>query len=363
MMTRICWMAALIIPAALGYAQQSTGQQPAPNKSSTQKAAKKRSTSARRGADEFGKIRIAHDDTGYIESAFIQSQLRFRFDSAFGDRNIDLAGFFYKGGGLKNGLKNTVSKLNFREYHLFGEYAFAGRLSAFADVPIRSISPTVSYECRQVCAPAGNQGFSGLSDVRAGFKLGLISRPGQQLTFQLSTSFPTGNTAHGLGTDHNTIEPFVLYAQTLSPSLNIFGEIGDTHPIGGVQSSVTNAPSSGKQNFAGDVVNYGVGASYGVSQQSRVRFAPVLELVGWKVTGGLVTIVAPCLTGQSVECVVSPNSPPAYGSNIVNLKWGLRTSWGDHNSIYAGGGTQLSHAGWYREVFRIEYRYIFKRPL
>jgi len=228
-----------------------------------------------------------------------------------------------------------------------------------------------------VLQKAPNQRVTDLTDVRAGLKLGLISRPGQQLTFQLSTSFPTGTKHHGLGIDHNTIEPFVLYAQRLTPHLNVFGEIGDTHPIGGLQSCVLDpAPqkdcSMQSQKFAGDVVNYGVGTSYGLSQQSRVRFTPVLELVGWKVTGGLVTIVAPCRTvpapnvcptGQFAAYIVPPNNPLAYGSNIVNLKLGLRTSWGDHNSIYAGAGVQLSHAGWYRQVLRIEYRYIFKRPL
>ncbi len=365
MIIRMFWIAALAFPATLGYARQDTGQQSAPKPPAPTKASKKHRTASSQQPGQFETTEIARDDTGYIESAFIQSLARFRFDAGFGDRNIDLANYFYGGG-----LTNTVAKLNFQEYRFKGEYAFARRLSAFVDIPIRRISPTVSYLCVPDCTaqsqlqtvvPTANQAFTGLSDVRAGFKVGLLDRPRTHLTFQLSTSFPTGNTAHGLGTGLNTIEPFILYAQRMSSRLNVFGEIGDTHPIGGAQSFVFNPlRSPTQQNFAADVVNYGIGASYGLLQQSRVRFTPVLELVGWKVTGGLTTIVAAGPTGQPVAYVVPPGSAPAFGSDIVNLKAGWRTSWGEHNSIYAGVGLQLSHAGWYRELLRIEYRYVFK---
>ncbi len=362
-MTRIWWISVLILPA-LAYAQQDTDRQAAPKPAPSKETPKKHRAPTRHAPDEFGTVEIAPDYTGYIESAFIQSLVRFRFDAGFDDRNIDLANYFYS-----VGLQNNVAKLNFQEYHLKLEYAFARRFSAFVDVPIRTLAPKVSFVCVPECAAqtqiqtvvsTANVGFTGLSDLRAGFKVGLLNARNEQLTFQLSTSIPTGNTSRGLGTGHNTIEPYLLYAQRLSDRFNIFGELGDTHPIDGARTFAF-APfrSTSEQNFAGDVVNYGLGASYGMLQHSRVRITPVLELVGWKVTGGLETVIAPGPTGQEVAYVVPPNTAPGFGSNIVNVKAGWRTSWGEHNSIYTGVGVQVSHAGWYHELLRVEYRYVF----
>lgn len=358
-MTRILCIISLMLPALCCAQDKAQPQPPA-----SREAPKKHRAASSAAADEFGATRIARDDTGYIESAFIQSLVRFRFDAGFDDQNIDLANYFY---GV--GLTNTIAKLGFQEYHFKLEYAFAGRFSAFIDTPIRTLAPEVSFACMPECTaqsrlqtlvPTANVGFTGLSDLRAGFKLGLLNRAGKQVTFQLSTSIPTGDTSQGLGTGHNTVEPYLLYAQRLSDRFDIFGELGDTHPIGGATSFVYDPyRSATEQNFAGDVVNYGLGASYGMLQHSRVRISPVVELVGWKVTGGLATVVAPGPTGQPVAYEVPADTSPAFGSNIVNVKAGWRTSWGEHNSIYTGVGVQLSHTGWYHELLRIEYRYVF----
>jgi hypothetical protein len=47
------------------------------------------------------------------------------------------------------------------------------------------------------------------------------------------------------------------------------------------------------------------------------------------------------------------------GINIVNLKFGVRTSVGFHNSFYAGFGQALTHDDWYKHIVRVEYRYTF----
>ena len=361
MTTRMARIASLML-SAMCYAQdqnQTTPPQPPPSKEASKKGPAKASK-------EFGATRIARDDAGYIESAFIQSLVRFRFDDGFDDRNIDLARYFYS-----VGLANNIAKLNFREYHFKLEYAFARRFSAFVDTPIRTLAPKVSYLCAPECnaqtqlqtlAPVANAWFTGLSDLHAGFKVGLLNRPNLQATFQLSTSIPTGDTKKGLGTGHSTIEPYFLYAQRLSDQFEIFGEVGDTHPFDSAKSVIFDPSRSvTEQTFAADVVNYGLGASYGVLQHSRVRITPVLEFVAWKVTGGLATIVAPGPVGLPVAYVVPPGASPAFGSNIVNVKAGWRTSWGEHNSIYTGLGIQVSHAGWYHKLLRIEYRYVFRK--
>lgn len=42
------------------------------------------------------------------------------------------------------------------------------------------------------------------------------------------------------------------------------------------------------------------------------------------------------------------------GMNIVNLKFGLRTSIGFHNSFYVGFGQALTHDDWYKHIVRLE---------
>jgi hypothetical protein len=43
----------------------------------------------------------------------------------------------------------------------------------------------------------------------------------------------------------------------------------------------------------------------------------------------------------------------------VNAKLGARTAVGAHSSFYIGYGHQLTHAVWYKEIVRAEYRYSF----
>lgn len=77
-----------------------------------------------------------------------------------------------------------------------------------------------------------------------------------------------------------------------------------------------------------------------------------MELVGWRVLGGLVTN-GDLLTAGSFPVVA------ADSTNIVNLKAGFRTSIGYHNSFYIGYGQALTHEVWYKHLVRFEYRYSF----
>jgi len=88
---------------------------------------------------------------------------------------------------------------------------------------------------------------------------------------------------------------------------------------------------------------YGIGPSFEVYRTDRARFAPVIELVGWRVLGGF-------QTGTPSD---------ASGTNIVNLKIGARASWNYQSSFYAGFGHALTSASWYEDIVRFEYRYAF----
>jgi hypothetical protein len=298
---------------------------------------------------------------GYIENAIVGSQLRFRTEAGFNAEFPDRAEFFYaKCGCYQSNLAGSglpaydpkapgpgpgvVTRLNFQQLFFEGEYAFKGRVSLFVEVPVRWIQPTGFVPG---FGSFGNQ--SGLGDVRAGFKAALFASSSRYLTFQLKGYFPSGDASKGLGTNHYSIEPAVLYYQALSQRLAVESEFGIWHPIGG-SAGVVSASTSAPERFAGNVLFYGVGPSYELLSGERVRFAPVVEIVGWSVLGGFQTVwVSPTEIGD-----------PASGTNIVNIKIGGRLGLGAHNSFYIGYGRALTSAVWYTDTVRFEYRYSFK---
>ncbi len=137
-------------------------------------------------------------------------------------------------------------------------------------------------------------------------------------------------------------EPGML-AVTLNASAGIWV------PISGSEG-VPSASNPNPQGFAGNVFFYGVGPSYQVYRGQRVRFTPVIELVGWTVLGGFETDYATNPTTLGVS---------ASGTNIVNLKIGARTDVGGGNSFYLGYGRALTSAVWYSDLVRFEYRHTF----
>jgi hypothetical protein len=295
---------------------------------------------------------------GYVDDAIIGSQIRVRFDAGFHDNAPDRADFFYAqyAGLYGPGPDSVVADLNFQQLYLRAEYAQSQRLSFFTELPVRWIQPQLIVANLTPTTTLGNE--SGLSDVAAGFKLAAIATSNQYLTFQFQAHFPSGSARSGLGTGHSSVEPALLFYQRLSDKAALEAQVGDSHPIGGSSCrnpcSSTNDTGPNSQGFAGDVFFYGVGPSYVLYRSEHVQIAPVIELVGWRVLGGLETI---CLPG-SLDCS-NQEGVSADGTNILNLKVGARAMVGDHSSFYIGYGHQLTHAFWYKEIVRAEYRYTF----
>jgi hypothetical protein len=284
---------------------------------------------------------------GYIDDAVVGSKLRIRFETALHDDAPDRAEFFYAKCGCYRDPKlgaafdpaapgpapGIVTDLNFQQAYVQGEYAPTDRFSVFAELPTRWIQP-------QAFA-GGGPGFAnqaGIGDLRAGVKLALLDAPDHVLTAQVKTYLPTGDAQSGLGTHHTSVEPAFLYYQQMSDRVAVESEVGASVPIGG-SAAVRNVAGD---RFAGTVFFYGIGPSFELYRSGSVRFAPVVELVGWSV-----------LSGQQ--------TPPsdASGTNIVNLKIGARTSWDRRGSIYAGYGRALTTSRWYEDIVRVEYRYSF----
>ncbi|MBY0523384.1 MAG: hypothetical protein K2R98_08290 [Gemmataceae bacterium] len=261
---------------------------------------------------------------GYIDNAIPASQIRVRFDSAWNNNRPTRAEFFYPKGGPGNpGLPRFESNIDFEEIWTYLELALAKDFSVFIDVPARFINPD------------NNEEHSGFGDLNAGFKYAFLYTPETVASFQLRTYVPTGQSNLGLGTNHVSLEPELLVYHEFSSKLRMESELRYWIPIGGT-------------NFAGDVIRYGVGFSYGERPKNCWWCAPVIEFVGWTVLGGKEQVGPTVLDVQD-----------AAGDTIVNVKAGLRVGYGDRVNAYAGYGRALTGDVWYTDIFRMEFRLMF----
>jgi hypothetical protein len=285
---------------------------------------------------------------GYIDDSSISNKFRVRFDSGSDIKGADRSEFFYAKCGCYRGLPpsnpaydpnapgpgpGVLTSADYTEFHVFGEYALNPRIAVLGNLPIRSLKP-------QTFVPGtgsfGDQ--SGLGDIRAGLKLGMATDASSQITLQVMAFMPTGESEKGLGTNHWSIDPAVLYNTDLGEHASLEAEFGTVLPTDGS----AGVPTSSPDNFSGKVIHYGVGPSVDVYNTGDARLAAVVELFGWHIVDGFSTF----------------ENMPANGMNIVNLKLGGRMAFGK-NSIYVGWGKALTDVTWYDQILRFEYRYGF----
>jgi len=307
-----------------------------PQQAHTAKSTKKRAARSMR------QPKLDPSMVGYIDDASVESEVRIRFDAGFNDPRPDRAEYFYAGHSAP--VPSTASiqtTLNFQQLYLNAEYAPVKSFSGFVMIPYRWIQPFFLPSTTRT--PDLFSG-SGISDVQAGLKYAAIASAARKLTLQLTASFPSGDGVNGFGTNHYSLEPIGLLYQKISGRTSVEAEFGDSHPIGGTIYRAT--PTSTPQNFAADVLMYGIGPSYLLVNRDNYRLAPVLELVAWHVFGGLQTAV-----NNQVQS--------AAGINVFNIKLGARLNLSDGGSFYAGYGRALTSDIWYRNLFRIEYRRSF----
>jgi hypothetical protein len=286
---------------------------------------------------------------GYLSDASIGSEVRVRFDSGTGIDAPDRAEFFYAKCGCYAGLPagnvnfdpnapgpspGVVTDMNFQQLYVFVEWALGDHLSVYGDLPFRFIKP-------QTFAPGtGSFGdFSGLSDVRAGAKFALMASDTRYLTVQADFAFPTGDPAKGLGTNHTSFTPTLIFLQRMGDRFTIESQFGSVIPFGGS----AGLPTTSSDKFSGTVLDYGAGASYELMPAAKFHVAPVVELVAWHVVNGFQT---------------STTLPADAKSNIANLKIGGRVGT-DRHSFYVGYGFALTNVQWYDKIVRFEYRFGF----
>ncbi len=282
---------------------------------------------------------------GYIEDSTIRTQIRFRFDAGFGIDVPDRAEFFYAKCGCYSFVPPPAfdseapgpgpgipTELNYREFYAFAERALGERYSVFGELPVRGISP-------QGFVPTGLAdwgGSSGIGDLRFGGKASLFNDADRSVTAMVRVAVPSGNAGKGLGTNHASIEPAILFHSAIADRLGLEAQVGYRKPLGG------SAGVNSGDKFSGDILWWGIGPSFDVYDADGVRISPVVELVGWRVLGGFQTCA---------NC-----DADAGGTNIVNLKLGARATVRDRHSFYGGIGWHISDAWWYDKLLRFEYR-------
>jgi hypothetical protein len=274
-------------------------------------------------AQGVGMPTVSSSNVGYIDPAALATMFRLRFDAAYDNNRPNRAEFFYPQGGFPGspGPPLPETRVDYQEASGYLEGLLAPRLSAFIEAPVRFFNGEV------------NANAAGLSDINAGFKFALRSDDDGLLTFQFRTYVPTGDADRGLGTNHVSLEPGLLFLHRLSDRLNLEGEFRAWVPVGGT-------------SFAGNVLRYGTGLSYRWQCTEDVSLSPVAEVVGWTVLNGRESSVSP--TGTVIES--------AAGDTIVNTKLGLRLGLGDVASLYAGYGRPLTGEVWYKDIWRFELR-------
>ena len=287
-----------------------------------------------------GNVALADSVVGYVDSAIVRTQVRFRFDAEYDYNRPDRAEFYYTTWQLFGG-QNPNPPVGFPEPQLdrqafwhYLEYALTNRLSVAIDVPYVLSNPLV------------NVNDEGFGDMEVSVKYAILQQCDQHLTFQLKNHIPLEDaTEHWLGTGHYSIEPGLLYNLQVNPCWTLEAELKDWISIDGAVN-----PFNG-EDYAGNVLRYGIGLGYNLIEGSSYRVTPIVETVGWTV-----------LDGQVFEFDANNNPlgpAPADGDTIVNMKLGARIANYCGGSLYAGWGHALTGDRWYENIFRLELRKVF----
>lgn len=261
---------------------------------------------------------------GYIDSAIPANIFRLRADMAYDINRGSRAEFFYAAGQpLGPGQPLPDLSEDYQEFMAYLEYATSCRCSVFIETPVRLNNPEI------------NANHAGFGDMNFGFKYAFQFCPEAVSSFQLRMWLPTGDPDMGLGNDHVTIEPGLLVYRQLSDKLRMEGELRFWWPV------------DGTDDFAGEIIRYGIGFSYGERPADDLWLTPVVEVVGWTVLDGLQRETPPLTPAVIAD---------ASGDTIVNLKLGVRLGMGDIADIYTGYGRALTGDVWYQDVWRTELR-------
>jgi hypothetical protein len=267
-------------------------------------------------------------DTGvsFIDSALPMRMARFRFDGNWNNRRPSRAEFIQPRPGIVGGPgpSRPETSLDVYELSTYAEHTFLPNFSVFFETPFRNVDPDI------------NERSTGVGDLNMGLKWAFQPNPALTTTLQLRGYVPSAPESD-LGTKHFSVEPALLCYWRPINYLTVEGELRYWYPLDGT-------------DFAGDVVRYGIGLTYGERSASEICICPVIELVGWTVLDGQ-ALAATSPTAFYIE--------DATGDTVVNLNVGFRLNLGDSADIYTGYGRALSGDAWFRDMWRLEFRVFY----
>jgi len=269
---------------------------------------------------------VTDSKVGYIDSAIPGNVFRVRYDSSYNNRRPSRAELFYaQGAPLGPGLPLPEPRVDYQDFSAYAEFTLLPQFSAFLELPARFLNPDV------------NANSSGLADLNLGFKYAFLESETGVLSFQFRAYAPSGDADRGLGNNHVSLEPALLFYQALSERAGIEGELRYWVPIGGT-------------DFAGNIIRYGIGGHYNVFDNGCCRLGPVVEFVGWTVLNGKESLVQPSGLAEVRD---------ASGQTVVNAKIGMRLGLGNRVDLYGGWGRPLTGDRWYENTLRLEMRLLY----
>jgi hypothetical protein len=259
----------------------------------------------------------------FIDSATIRDLFMLRYDIGFNMNQPWRAEYILAKLGTGSGLPLLETNINrFQEVDAHVEWAITHWFSLFLDAPYLQLDPAV------------NQTVTGYGDTQYGFKLCTWSDDDFIVTTQVRIYQPTAQP--GVGTGHWSVEPGILTAVRLTDKILVESQLRYWKALGGT-------------DFAGDLVNYGVGISF-KQTKNKFWFAPVVECVGWTVINGQ-SLVASSPTSYVID--------NARSETVINGCLGLRFGFEKHMDFYVGYAHAFSGDYWQKDLFRLEMRFIY----
>jgi hypothetical protein len=261
-------------------------------------------------------LQAAETFVSFIDSALPRSQGRFYFDDFTRMRRPTRAGYFFPD------LPLPEKSIDFTRFTSYGEVAIVNSVSAFISTPLLFLNADV------------NRDFWGLGDIDLGFKWAFLNTSNFLGTFQFRTYVPTANNT-ALRMHQFSMEPALLFNANILDYFTVEGEAKYWFPIS-------------DNLYNGQVLQYGVGLGFGQRDPNSIWIVPVIEGIAWTVLSGRELVPGP------MPAVIS-----SHGENIVNVYGGFRFGLGNQMSVYAGYGHSLTGEYWYKDVWRIEFRFFF----
>lgn len=260
-----------------------------------------------------------------LDSALPRNLLSVGFDAYYDIRQPMRAEYLFAKGGVPGsaGFPFPETKIDYQEANLHAEYAFVSFFSFFAEGSYRWVNPDIN---------ANERGF-GPSNF--GFKLCTWNSDSFIATI-LFRAYQPPTDPYTLGNNHWSVEPGLLAAWQISDKFLLEGDVRYWAPIGG-------------SDFAGDIVRYGLGLSYGKRNPNGFWFTPVAECVGWTVLNGK-TMIATSPDSYLIE--------NARNETIANGYLGIRLGWSNID-FYVGYGRCFTGDQWQRDFYRAQLRFCY----